>query len=125
MPVGKVKRLTKNLLTPIHKKRHAKRAFSQHVPLKKTCKGPVTVKFLLPLTLKDEIVSLLKHDHLSLSIPLEENNIVKSDNLEIDRLSIAPKGLFAMKCTISSELLHPSEVIFIHLLKDDTVGMSL
>lgn len=116
---GCVRRLTKNLLTPIHKRtHHIKNKTEKHI-LTKSTDGPLTIKFLLPLSLKKEILTLLSKNKLILSIPFPNSTSIKTDHLEIDRYANPPKGLFAMKSLIKSKLLSPSEVIFIHLLKDD------
>lgn len=116
---GCVKRLTRNLLTPIHK-RHRKQLKNtdKHIN-KKSCEGPLTVKFLLPLSLKNEILSLLAKDALTLTIPLAEAIVVHASNIEIDRYSKTPNGLFGMRCLIESDQLSPSQIVFIHLLKGD------
>ena len=117
---GCVKRLTKNLLTPIHKRKRVKSNKTEKHLLKKYADGPLTVKFLLPVSLKKEIIALLSNNSLSLSIPLPNNEFIETDDLEIDRYANPPKGLFAMRSRIDSKRLSPSELIFIHLLKDET-----
>ena len=116
---GCIRRLTKNLLTPIHKRKRFNRNKTEEHLIKKYSDGPLTVKFLLPVSLKKEILALLSKNSLVLSIPLPNNESIDTDDLEIDRYANPPQGLFAMKSRIDTERLSPSEVIFIHLLRDD------
>lgn len=117
---GCIRRLTRNLLTPIHKRTTTKRNIIEKHLLTKTSDGPITVKFLMPLSLKKEIQSLLARKKLTLSIPIPNNKTIKTAKLEIDPLANPPKGLFAMISRLETKLLSPAEVIFIHLLKDET-----
>lgn len=116
---GCVRRLTKNLLTPIHNRKSVISTKAEQHLQSKNKKGPVTVKFLLPTSIKQEVLKLLAKNKLVLSIPFSGNKAIKTKNLEIDRHANPPAGLFAMKSSLESHLLNPAEVIFIHLLKGD------
>ena len=113
-----IRRLTKNLLTPIHKRKHPVQHTTEDHLITKSYEGPLTIKFLLPLSLKKEVLTLLSKEKLKILIPLNQKTSIESNSLEIDRYRSSPKGLFAMKCTVQTKLLTPSEIIMIHLLKD-------
>jgi len=112
-----VRRLTRNLLTPIHKRHIVKNSIDTHIK-KKSSTGPLTIKFLLPLSLKQEIRALLAQNKLTLSIPFGNDKTLKTSEVEFDHYEKTPKGLFAMRCRVITDLLSPSEIVFIHLLKD-------
>ncbi|MCH9620712.1 MAG: hypothetical protein S4CHLAM20_01130 [Chlamydiia bacterium] len=114
---GCVRRLTRNLLTPIHKRHISDRLKSDTHIMKKSSSGPLTIKFLLPLSLKREILALLAQNKLTLSIPFPKDSPITTQEVEVDHYVKAPKGLFAMRCQINTTLLSPSEIVFIHLLK--------
>ena len=116
---GRIRRLTKNLLTPIHSRKSILRSKTEKHLVSKSKQGPLTIKFLLPLSLKEEILKLIAKDRLTLMIPFSTKEKILTSNVEIDRYTVPPKGLFACKSRIESDLLTPSEVILIHLLKGD------
>lgn len=119
LPVGCVKRLSKNLLTPIHTRDLILKNKTEKHLVTKTHKGPFTVTFLLPLSMKRTILELLAKNHITLSIPYDNNKSIVTKNLEIDRYATPPLGLFAMRSIIETDALTPSELIFIHLLRDE------
>jgi hypothetical protein len=116
--IGCVRRLTKNLLTPIHTRDLILNNKKEKHLLTQVGQGPITVTFLLPLSMKKMIIELLAKEILTLSIPCGSKGSLKTNNLEIDRYSNPPKGLFAMRSIIETDSLAPSELIFIHLLRE-------
>jgi hypothetical protein len=116
---GCVKRLSRNLLTPIHKRKIETIIRRDTHIIKKSSTGPLTVKFLLPLSLKKSIMSLLARNKLILSIPFADKTQLQSTDVEIDRYASPPKGLFAMRCLLDTDLLSPAQIVFIHLLGDE------
>ncbi|MCH9617186.1 MAG: hypothetical protein SP4CHLAM5_03500 [Chlamydiia bacterium] len=115
--LGCVKRLTKNLLTPIHTRDLILNNKKEKHLLTQSSQGPLTVTFLLPITMKKMILELLATENLILSIPCKAGQNIKTARLEIDRYAVSPKGLFAMRSIIETDFLSPCEIIFIHLLK--------
>lgn len=117
---GCIKRLTKNLLTPIHKRDLILSNTVQKHLLSKTNTGKLIISFLVPLSMKKEILELLSSKKLYLSIPYGKKDNIITSNIEVDRYSEAPKGLFAMRSYLETDILTPSTVLFINLLKDET-----
>ncbi|MCH9811349.1 hypothetical protein K0U07_01135 [bacterium] len=116
---GCIKRLTKNLLTPIHKRELLIEGKDSKDLLTKTSSGRLIISFLLPNKMKEEVLSLIAKKKLHLSIPCGKKDFLITKHIEVDRKAIPPKGLFAMRSSIETNSLSPSTILFIHLLRDE------